>query len=56
MFQLFREHWPRKQEPLFFIHADFIEEPIFAFCFHAFGDHPEFKRFGRRDDGTHQRL
>ena len=28
MLQLFREHWPRKQKALFFVHADLVEEVV----------------------------
>ncbi len=56
MLQLFREHWPRKQKALFFVHADLVEELIFALGLHPFGDHAEGQRLRRRDDRAHQRL
>ena len=34
MLQLFREHWPRKQKALFFVHADLVEEVVFALGLH----------------------
>lgn len=56
MLQLFREHWPRKQKALLFVHANFVEELIFALGFHPFGDHPEGQRLRRCDDRAYQRL
>ncbi len=56
MLQLFREHWPRKQKALFFVHADLVEEVVFALGLYPFGDHPEGQRLRRRDDRAYQGL